>query len=52
MEVSNEEECEDEDFSLNEGCKFAKDFLGKKKPNKEEEDESSLLGNEVGKELI
>ena len=53
VEVSNEEECdvtkhvdgcECENFSLDEGCKVSKVFLGKKKSN-EEEDESIFSGS-------
>ena len=52
VEVSNKEEYEDENFSLDEWFKIAKVFLGKKESNGEEEDESSFLGNKVGQERI
>ena len=60
IDVSNEEECEDENFFLDEWRKVTKVFLGKKESNEEEEDESSFLeifeeederGNKGGKEL-
>ena len=52
MEVSNEEErdvskhagrCEDENFSLDNGCKVAKVFSVKKESNEKEDDESSFV---------
>ena len=56
----NADECEDEDFSLNEGCKSAKVFLRKKESIEEEKGELNFLGSseeegefgsEGGKEL-